>query len=173
MNKYITTTFISLAVLFNSCGSGESETDTAYKISSEDVTGTIDGQPSNDINLWHGGGADGIDSEGKTLVFEGKGEVSIYLTHRSLQEIKDDELGSIMFDKSELVEEDDNSILIKIEKTDMDDNFISGYIFFVVMPYENDLNVALEGQGEEMFAPIGDEASARELLKIAKSFKKQ
>lgn len=161
--------FFLLSVLLVACG-GEGEEGKTVKIDTKDIKGSIKADPDGTTMLSHSGD---IKSEGKVLKFDEKGEISVFLTKKSIDDYKSDISDSPMFDKVELVDEGDEHLLYYTEKSGFKDKEEKGYKFFVIKKYGDDTYVCLEGQGVEMFSPIEKEDVAKELLEIAKTFEKE
>lgn len=156
--------------LLVSCGS--SEESNVLEIDTKDIKGTINANPDKTGDLNHHG--NGLESEGKTLDFKEKGEISIYLVKEDLATTESQLTNSSLFDKVEIIDKGDNYISFYTEKKGFGDKEdVKGYGFKVIKPYGDGTFVCLNGQGTEMFTPITTKEINKELLDIALTFKKK
>lgn len=171
MKNLIITLGIGLTIALASCG-GDGE-DEARKVDTADVKGTIEAPDAKGDHVSHTHNDEG-EFECSIIKFDDDNRISICPTQKTIDDIYKDlnENPERINTTRTILDVGEDYIFIKqVNKSFKDEIEADGWNFFVIKKNPKGGNYILEGEGDTPFDPILDEARAKELMKIAQTFK--
>lgn len=171
MKNLILTLGMGLMLGLASCG-GDGE-DEARKVDTADVKGTIEAPDAKGDHVSHTHNDEG-EFECSIIKFSDDNRISICPTQKSLEDINNDLVANpehINTTRTILDSGEDYIFIKQVRKSFKDEIESEGWNFIVIKKNPKGGNYILEGEGDTPFDPIMDEARAKELMKIAQTFK--
>lgn len=169
MKKMLISLLISTTGLLFSCGGSSNEKESStLDINTKDVKGTIEAENYNKKTPLYLNNDEGK-FEGIVIKYENS-EISIAPTKRNLEDIIKQRVKKNSFRATEIVSQDENSVLLKETKFEFKSGEIEseGYSFSVLID-----GYDIRGKGKIPMEPIANKEDAERLMKIAKTFKKK